>query len=75
MGTCAMGSRTSTSVVDPSGKVWGYENLIVADASIFPQASGVNPMLTIMAMVARVVEQHGGSLERTSEATAAQAAV
>ncbi len=60
MGTAAMGADPQTSVVDPAGRVWGYENLLVADASLFPQASGVNPMLTIMAMVSRVVAQHGG---------------
>ncbi len=59
MGTASMGADPMTSVVDPSGRVWGYENLLVADASLFPQASGVNPMLTIMAMVRRVVAQHG----------------
>ncbi len=63
MGTAAMGADPMTSVVDPSGRVWGYENLLVADASLFPQASGVNPMLTIMAMVRRVVAQHGAAVE------------
>ncbi|MGB8909084.1 MAG: GMC family oxidoreductase N-terminal domain-containing protein [Candidatus Cybelea sp.] len=60
MGTAAMGASRANSVVDPSGRVWGYENLLVADASIFPQSSGVNPMLTIMAMAARIAAQHGG---------------
>ena len=60
MGTAAMGADPQTSVVDPTGAVWGFENLLVADASLFPQASGVNPMLTILAMAARVAEQHGG---------------
>jgi choline dehydrogenase-like flavoprotein len=73
MGTCAMGTQESTSVVDPTGRVWGYENLLVADASIFPQASGVNPMLTIMAMASRVAEQHGGSLKRRAEVPALDA--
>ncbi len=37
--------------------------------SLFPQASGVNPMLTIMAMVSRVVAAHGGvTTARASEA-------
>jgi choline dehydrogenase-like flavoprotein len=62
MGTANLGANPDHSVVDPSGRVWGYENLIVADASLFPQASGVNPMLTIMAMAKRVVEMHGGKL-------------
>ncbi len=60
MGTAAMGADPATSVVDPAGRVWGYDNLLVADASLFPQASGVNPMLTIMAMARRVAAHHGG---------------
>ncbi len=60
MGTAAMGGDGATSVVNPNGRVWGYENLLVADASVFPQSSGVNPMLTIMAMAARIAAQNGG---------------
>jgi choline dehydrogenase-like flavoprotein len=63
MGTAAMGTNPNASVVDPNGAVWGYDNLLVADASVFPQASGVNPMLTVMAMAARVAERNGGRLE------------
>jgi choline dehydrogenase-like flavoprotein len=61
MGTAAMGADANRSVVDPAGRVWGYENLLVADASVFPQSSGVNPMLTIMAMASRIADQHGGA--------------
>ncbi len=60
MGTAAMGSDSKTSVVDPAGRVWSYANLLVADASVFPQSSGVNPMWTIMAMAARVAALNGG---------------
>jgi len=35
-------------VVDSQGRVWGTEGLYVADASVFPSASGVNPMVTNM---------------------------
>ena len=58
MGTAPLGADPETSVVDPLGRVWGYENLLVADGSLFPQASGVNPMLTIMAMSRRVASYH-----------------
>lgn len=50
MGTCRMGIKERNSVVDPTGKVWGAEGLYVADASVFPSASGVNPMVTNMAI-------------------------
>jgi len=58
MGTAAMGADPKRSVVDPSGRVWGYANVLVADASVFPQSSGVNPMLTIMAMASRIASKH-----------------
>jgi choline dehydrogenase-like flavoprotein len=64
MGTAAMGTLREHSVVDPSGRVWGYENLLVADASVFPQSSGANPMLTIMAMASRIAAQHGARFHR-----------
>ncbi|KAF4999926.1 hypothetical protein FGRMN_2164 [Fusarium graminum] len=50
MGTCRMSTKESDGVVDEFGRVWGYENLVVADASVFPSASGVNPMVTTMAI-------------------------
>lgn len=50
MGTCRMGARPHDGVVDPRGRVWGTEGLYVADASVFPSASGVNPMVTVMAI-------------------------
>lgn len=50
MGTCRMSVSAKTGVVDPQGKVWGVEGLYVADASVFPSASGVNPMVTNLAI-------------------------
>lgn len=50
MGTCRMSRAEKKGVVDPQGKVWGTEGLYVADASVFPSASGVNPMVTNMAI-------------------------
>lgn len=53
MASCRMGASAATSVVDAEHRVWGIRNLYVADASTFPSASGVNPMLTVMAIAHR----------------------
>ena len=37
-------------VIDPDFKVWGYDNLYVCDASVFPGSLTVNPQLTVMTM-------------------------
>jgi long-chain-alcohol oxidase len=61
MASCRMGARAGTSVVDAEHRVWGTRGLYVADASTFPSASGVNPMLTIMGMAhraARLIATH-----------------
>lgn len=50
MGTCRMSSHQGDGVVDAKGSVWGTKDLYVADASVFPSASGVNPMITTMAI-------------------------
>lgn len=48
MGTCAIGT-----VCDENAKVLGVKNLWIADASVFPTSSGVNPMVTTMALAHR----------------------
>ena len=58
MATASMGADAKNSVVGESGQVHGVKGLHVADASAFPTSSGVNPMITIMAIadhVARVI--------------------
>ena len=50
MGTSRMSVSPSQGVVDPQGQVWGTKGLYVSDASVFPSASGVNPMVTNMAI-------------------------
>jgi choline dehydrogenase-like flavoprotein len=47
MGSARMGASAETSAVDPSGQAWDVKDLYVADASCFPTASGVNPMISI----------------------------
>ncbi len=63
-GGCRMGADSTTSVTNALGKVHGHDWLYIADASLFPKSSHVNPYLTIMALSERVAEE----LERTQAA-------
>jgi choline dehydrogenase-like flavoprotein len=57
MGSCRLGADRKTSVADPYGEVHGVKGLFIADASGFPTASGVNPMLSVMALAYRVAQR------------------
>jgi choline dehydrogenase-like flavoprotein len=57
MGSCRIGTSARDSVADPEGQVWGVPGLFVTDASAFPTASGVNPMLSIMALARRTAQR------------------
>src|SRR5581483_320499 len=47
LGSARMGGSAATAAVDPDGQSWDLPGLYVADASCFPTASGVNPMISI----------------------------
>jgi choline dehydrogenase-like flavoprotein len=53
MGTARMGTDRTRSVTDAYGFVHDTDRLLVADASVFPTPSRVNPMETIMALATR----------------------
>jgi choline dehydrogenase-like flavoprotein len=53
MGTARMASDPAQGVLGADGRVYGVDGLLVVDGSAFPGASGVNPMLTIMALAYR----------------------
>jgi long-chain-alcohol oxidase len=47
MGSARMGGSPETSACNPRGETWEVRDLYVCDASAFPTASGVNPMISI----------------------------
>ena len=61
MGTCRIGADAQTAVCDERGAVRGIAGLYVADASLFPASSGVNPMVSIMALAKLVGEAIGAA--------------
>jgi len=54
LGSLVTGSDPLTSVVDANGKVHGINSLYVADGSVLPRASRINPALTIYAWALRL---------------------
>ena len=58
----AYGKDPERGVVDAGGRLFGSENVYVADSSLFPTASGINPSWTIMALSHRVSSQLAESL-------------
>jgi choline dehydrogenase-like flavoprotein len=56
-GTCRMGADPAHSVTDAYGRIWGHDNLFVADASLHPTNGGFNPVLTIMALAFRCADR------------------
>jgi choline dehydrogenase-like flavoprotein len=51
--SCPIGERRELCAADSFGKVHGYENLYVNDASMLPDSPGVNPQGTVMALARR----------------------
>ncbi len=61
LASAAMGNEPASSVVGEMGETHDVRGLFVADGSTFPTSSGVNPMVTIMAIADHVAR---GILER-----------
>lgn len=54
--SCPMGNDAKHYAVDGYGRVFGFDNLVVADGSLLPSAPGVNPQATIMALAYRAAD-------------------
>lgn len=56
-----IGEREDGSAADSFGRVFGWENLYVNDASMLPDSPGVNPQGTIMALARRNALRFAGA--------------
>ncbi|HEX5569301.1 MAG TPA: GMC oxidoreductase [Streptomyces sp.] len=60
-GTCKMGAADDeTAVVDPELRIRGLQGIRVADASVFPTMTAVNPMIGVLMVGERAVDLIGG---------------
>jgi choline dehydrogenase-like flavoprotein len=57
MGTARIAADPRQGACAPDGSLYGTAGLYVADASLFPTALGVNPMMTIIAFAKQVGRQ------------------
>jgi len=57
MGTTRMSDDPTRGVVDRWGRVHGMENLYVAGPSVFPTGGFANPVLTVVALSARLADR------------------
>ena len=57
MGTARIAADPRQGACAPDGSLHGTADLYVADASLFPTALGVNPMMTIIAFAKQVGRQ------------------
>jgi choline dehydrogenase-like flavoprotein len=56
VGGARMAARPEDGVVDPHQKLFGVDNIYVADGSVLPTQGSANPALTIMALAARLAD-------------------
>lgn len=57
MGGLCIGDDASRDIVSPDFSLHSDKNIFCADSSIFPNAPGINPSLTIMALTLKAAEQ------------------
>jgi choline dehydrogenase-like flavoprotein len=61
IGTARMGDNPDTSVCDRWGRVHQWDNVIVADSSVFVTATGYGPTLTLVALASRAAHHLAGT--------------
>lgn len=60
MGTARMGDDPATSVFDRWQRLYGVDNIMCADSSVFPTSAGYGPTLTIAALAIRAARALAG---------------
>ncbi|KAJ6263443.1 hypothetical protein Dda_2006 [Drechslerella dactyloides] len=70
MGSCRMGASPRMGACNERGKVWERKGLYIADASLMPKSSALNPMITTQALaewVSRGIDNFDSSADSTDD--------
>jgi len=59
MGSAMMGNDEKYAVVKPNGETYEIKGLYVADASLFPTSTKLNPQITVMSLATKIGEGIG----------------
>ena len=70
MGSCRLGVDPSRGACRPTGQLWECDDVWVCDGSLFPTATGVNPMVTIYAVADGVARHCVKWLQQHSDSSA-----
>lgn len=73
MGSCRMSTSPAFGALDINGETWECDNLYVMDASTFPSASGVNPMITVLAIAKMLSSRLAMRLRHEDRRTSSEA--
>ena len=65
MSTCRMSATPQKGAVDSKGRLFGTENVYVADASVLPTSTGVNPMVSTYAIAHSIAQFIKADLKKT----------
>jgi choline dehydrogenase-like flavoprotein len=57
MGGCSIGTDSNTAVVDQDFRMYENKDIYITDSSLFPNAPGINPSFTIMALSIKASEK------------------
>src|SRR5699024_12075707 len=68
MGGLGMGASAKQGVVSPEFTLYGSQRILAADSSIFPNAPGINPALTIAALSLTAADQISAASQRRTKA-------
>lgn len=71
LGSVRMGATPEEGAVDTDLRVYGTENVFVADGSVFPTGGHANPTLLIVALAHRLAQHVAGLDSRSASGTAA----